>query len=264
MKTPTSIVATSILAGLVLASCQSHTPKVTPPPSVSTKVAPLPSWTKQVGKKGTRANSRKVKFSSKLIEITHESGSTDTDFFPGQKDSLSLAGIVDNDGFQILMRSMSQQKGADIMTSPTAISYEGETAKVEITREFVYPNPVEPTKSIKDQTGITQFFRARSRDGGKIYELDVIAQVKELLKFQKLPSGTEQPIFKTRRINSNLSLKNGHTAIFKGLVTDTTQDVEDKVPFLGSIPLIGRAFTRKTTETFQTELILAVTAEQVR
>jgi type II secretory pathway component GspD/PulD (secretin) len=264
MKTPTSIVATSILAGLLLASCQSHTPKIAPPPSVATKVAPLPSWTKQAGKKGTRSNSRKVKFSSKLIEITREPGSPDTHSPAVQKNGLNLSGVLTNAGFQIYMRAISQKKGSDIMTSPPVVSYEGETAKVQVARQIVYPNPAKPSESIKDQTGVTQFFRARSRDGGKTYELDVLAQVKELLKFQKLPNGSEQPIFKTRRINNSLRIENGHTAIFSGLVTDSQRSVEDKVPFLGSIPLIGRAFTKKTTETFQTKLILAVTAERIR
>jgi type II secretory pathway component GspD/PulD (secretin) len=262
MKTPTSIVATSILASLVLVSCQSNTAQVKPPATLVAKVDPLPSWTKQAGKKGDSTSSRKVKISSKIIEITREPGS------PGLPSGLSQKKL-NSAAFQSYLRKISQQKGADLMTSPSVVSFEGQVAKVEIGREFVYPDPVQadplqPIKFLKELTGVTQFYRARSYDGGKTYRLNILTQVKEFIRFQKLPDGTEQPVFKTRRVGETVTIAAGETILFSGLVTDTEQRVEDKVPFLGDIPFLGRAFTKKSTLTFQKELILAVTADRVR
>jgi len=260
MKTPTSIVTTSILAGLLLASCQSNTANVEPPATPVAKVDPLPSWTNQVGKKGKSTSSRKVKISSKIIEITREPGSSGLPSGLSQKKLNSAA-------FQSYLRKVSQQKGADLMTSPTVVSREGQVAKVEVGREFAYPDPVQPdplkpSKFLKEMTGVTQFFRARSYDGGKTYRLQVLAQVKEFIRFQKLPNGSGQPVFKTRRVGDTVTIAEGETILFSGLVTDSEQQIEDKIPFLGDIPLLGRAFTEKSTVTFQTELILAVTAER--
>ena len=155
------------------------------------------------------------------------------------------------------------------MTSPSVVSLEGQVAKVEIGREFAYPDPVQadplqPTKFLKEVTGVTQFFRARSYDGGKTYHLNILAQVKEFIRFQKLSNGTGQPVFKTRRVGETVTIAEGETILLSGLVTDTEQQVEDKVPLLGDLPLLGRAFPKKSTLTFQTELILAVTADRVR
>lgn len=150
------------------------------------------------------------------------------------------------------------------MTSPSVVSHEGETATVEITREFVYPDPDETSQIIKDETGVTQFFRARSYDGGKTYRLNVLTQVKEFTGFEKLPNGSDQPVFRTRRVGETVTIVEGETILFSGLVSDQEQQVEDKVPFFGDIPLVGRIFTKKETHALKTELILAVTAERVR
>jgi type II secretory pathway component GspD/PulD (secretin) len=254
MKTPTPIVATSILAGLFLASCQSPTPTEAPPSVTEARTAPFPSWTKSTG---SRANSRKVKFTSKLIEITRQSNSPDLPSRLSQKKLSSKE-------FQIFVRKMSQRKGADILTSPTATAFEGQLATIEVTRDFIHPDPAQSSKLIKDKTGVTQFFRARSYDGGKTYRLNVLTEVKEFIRFQKLTNSTEQPIFQTRRLGDTVTLAAGQTILFSGLVSEKQQSVEDKVPFLGSIPLLGRAFTTKSTETLRSELILAVTANRAR
>ena len=258
MKTPTPFIVALILGSFLLASCQSNTTTdVAPTPSPAAKVKPLPSWTKLVGQKATRANSRQVKFTTKMIEITREPGSEDLPSGLSQKKLSSRA-------YQSYVRKISQKKGADIMSSPSVVSYEGETAKVGITREFAYPNPRQPSQSMTEETGVTQFFRARSYDGGKTYRLNILAQVKEFTGFQELPSGAEQPVFKTRQIGESVTIANGETILFSGLVTDEEQQIEDRIPFLGAIPLVGRAFSQTKTHTFKSELILAVTADRVR
>ncbi len=155
------------------------------------------------------------------------------------------------------------------MTSPTATAFEGQVATIEIGNDFAYhapnqPDPNQPSKFLKERIGVTQFFRARSYDGGQTYRLDVLSQAKEFIEFKKLPNGIEQPVFRTRRLGDSITLKRGETILFSGLVTEKEQKIEDRVPFLGSIPLLERAFTTNSTVTLKSELLLAVTAERVR
>ena len=57
---------------------------------------------------------------------------------------MSLTGIYDEGSFQMLMRGLSQKKGSDVLTAPSVTAKSGETAKIEIIREFWYPTEYEP------------------------------------------------------------------------------------------------------------------------
>ena len=55
-----------------------------------------------------------------------------------------------------------------------------------------------------------------------------------------------QPIFSTTRANTNLVLLDGATVVLGGMLGSTHQIIEDKVPILGDIPLVGRLFQSET------------------
>lgn len=68
-----------------------------------------------------------------------------------------------------------------------------------------------------------------------------------------------QPIFNTRRIDTKLFVRDGYTVVLGGLIRDDVQTVTDKVPFLGDLPLIGRAFQSKATQSQKKNLLIFVT-----
>ncbi len=51
-----------------------------------------------------------------------------------------------------------------------------------------------------------------------------------------------QPIFRTRRLNTSVAIADGRTIVIGGLKRESRQTVNDSVPILGDIPLIGRFF----------------------
>ena len=54
-----------------------------------------------------------------------------------------------------------------------------------------------------------------------------------------------QPVFRTLRANTSVVVWDGATVVFGGLVEDRASAVQDKVPFFGDIPFIGRLFKSK-------------------
>jgi general secretion pathway protein D len=79
---------------------------------------------------------------------------------------------------------------------------------------------------------------------------------------QSLLSNNEinQPVFNTRRINTKVLIRDGCTVVLGGLIRDDVQSINDKVPFLADIPLIGRLFQSKAVENTKRNLIIFVTA----
>ena len=78
-----------------------------------------------------------------------------------------------------------------------------------------------------------------------------------------VPSGFFQPIFSTREVTTDVTVFDGATVVIGGLTREEVKTVDDKVPVLGSIPLIGAAF-RSTGKTIQKKsLMVFVTANLV-
>ena len=78
-----------------------------------------------------------------------------------------------------------------------------------------------------------------------------------------VPSGFFQPIFSTREVTTEVTVFDGATVVIGGLTREEVKTVEDKVPVLGSIPLIGAAF-RSSGKTIQKKsLMVFVTANLV-
>ncbi|MCC7300418.1 MAG: hypothetical protein IT583_05015, partial [Verrucomicrobia bacterium] len=62
-----------------------------------------------------------------------------------------------------------------------------------------------------------------------------------------------------KTIKTVFALSSGQTAAIGGLTEASANDVERKVPILGSIPLIGRFFSYSSKEKNQAETIIFVT-----
>jgi general secretion pathway protein D len=73
-----------------------------------------------------------------------------------------------------------------------------------------------------------------------------------------------QPVFDTRRINTKVLIHDGSTVVLGGLIREDLQTVNDKVPILGDIPLLGRLFQSKATQSIKRNLIIFVTANIYR
>jgi general secretion pathway protein D len=71
----------------------------------------------------------------------------------------------------------------------------------------------------------------------------------------------EMPVFSSRRVKTSLTIYDGYTVAVGGLMREDVQNVEDKVPILGDIPVIGRLFQSKGENRIKSNLIIFVTAQ---
>ncbi len=73
----------------------------------------------------------------------------------------------------------------------------------------------------------------------------------------------EQPFFKERSIDTNISIYDGATIVMGGLITEERKSMEDKIPFLGDLPFIGRLFRSRSEWSSKRNLLIFVTARLV-
>ena len=77
------------------------------------------------------------------------------------------------------------------------------------------------------------------------------------------PNVINQPIFDTRKVSTSVSVFDGSTVVLGGLVREDVQKVNDKVPILGDVPLVGRLFRSKIDQNIKRNLIIFVTAHLI-
>ena len=78
-----------------------------------------------------------------------------------------------------------------------------------------------------------------------------------------VPSGFFQPIFSTREVTTDVTVFDGATVVIGGLTREEVRNVEDKVPVLGSLPIIGAAFRSTGKSVSKKSLMVFVTANLV-
>ncbi|MEM6911496.1 MAG: Amuc_1098 family type IV pilus outer membrane protein [Verrucomicrobiota bacterium] len=72
-----------------------------------------------------------------------------------------------------------------------------------------------------------------------------------------------QPVFGTRRVQTSVTVWDGQTVGIGGLIREDVQKVEDKVPVLGDVPILGRLFRSRVENKLRRNLMIFVTAELI-
>ncbi len=90
-------------------------------------------------------------------------------------------------------------------------------------------------------------------------DLEVDFNITSLLANVALPGETFAPRIGKREGSSKVTVMDGSTLVIGGLMKDDYRDQRQKVPILGSIPIIGRLFSTVRQVKDQTELLVLVT-----
>jgi general secretion pathway protein D len=144
--------------------------------------------------------------------------------------------------------------------------------------------PTTPTTFATRNTGVTLEVEPVVGGDATTIDLNLIPQVVEFDGFinygspifginPNLISGTaipqvlltenviNQPIFSTRKVTTSVSVYDGQTVVIGGLMREDVQKTEDKVPIIGDIPLVGRAFRTNVEQHTKKNLVIFVTAK---
>lgn len=95
--------------------------------------------------------------------------------------------------------------------------------------------------------------------------LDITPAVSRLVRIETSASGnTNAPVIDIRQASSIVRVRDGATIVMGGLVQDSASTTRRKVPILGDIPLLGKAFTGKYENSERTELVFFLTPRVIK
>jgi general secretion pathway protein D len=92
--------------------------------------------------------------------------------------------------------------------------------------------------------------------------LDISTTVQALVGFSG--PNSDIPIISERATTTHVRVEDQKTLMIGGLIFDQTIETNKKIPFISSIPLLGKLFTHTTYTTEQRELLIFITPSIIR
>ncbi|MBQ6925754.1 MAG: hypothetical protein IJQ73_14045, partial [Kiritimatiellae bacterium] len=216
---------------------------------------------------------------------------------------LKIASHLTNPEIEVILHAISQKSNTDLLSAPKVVTMNSQEAIIKVVTEYIYPTEydlqeydsgsgdsdnvqnvypaVEPSTFEMREVGvILQVVPEVSEDGQMIYlqlNPQIISEPEWIDYGFEYPKGVlnadgemdtyhiamRQPLFKVRSINTKVAIYNGATVVMGGMITENRREVEDKIPILGDIPLIGRLFRSTYEESEKRNLLIFVTARMV-
>lgn len=173
--------------------------------------------------------------------------------------------------FLALLEAQVVSRNAKILTDPTVVVQEGETASVNLTEEVV--GNIERETEFGDgftQTSVTAEIKEaglqlgidveRIDDNGFV-TMRIIPNVRSIAGTQEF-GDSEITLLSERSLDSGtIRLRDGQTLILSGIIQEQERSTVTKWPILGDLPIIGSLFRGSRTENQRAEVIVLVTPQ---
>jgi type II secretion system protein D len=175
-----------------------------------------------------------------------------------------------SDTFNLLIRALKQQGRADILSRPQIMTLDNQAAQVAVGQSVPYL-----AGSVLAATGAAQQ-NVNYRDVGVILNvipkispdgkvtMRVTPQISSLGPTQNLGNGVVSPIFNQQVLDTTVIARDGETVAIGGLITRSDFKSENKVPWLGDLPVVGTAFRYRQQIKKKVELLVVLTPRIVR
>ena len=168
--------------------------------------------------------------------------------------------LLGSDFLLDLELSALQTEGrGEVVSTPRVITANGKQASIEQGREIPYQQSASSgatTVAFKKAVLSLKVTPQITPDEKVVMDLEVNNDSQG----QDVNTGTgTAPSIDTRKVNTQVLVDNGQTVVLGGIYDQSKIDSESKVPVLGDIPFIGRAFRFNTTRTNKRELLIFVT-----
>ena len=183
--------------------------------------------------------------------------------------SRSLSAVFSASDFKLVLSALQTKNQIKIVSNPTIVTLNNSEAVINVGQE----RPI-PKYQYNQQTGTLEVNGFEFKPIGVILKVTPQVNARGFIKLTVAPevsqslnsvlfNGNAIPIIDTRKTSTTVSLKDGFTMGIGGLLTSSSSTSGNKVPLLGSIPVIGRLFGNDAKRAESTNLIIFITAKTI-
>ncbi len=164
------------------------------------------------------------------------------------------------------LRLMETEGRAQVLSNPKIVTSSGNSAKISVGGKVPIPvvNNQGVGSQMEDYGILLNVLPTIIPERNNIIDLQVQLAVSTVDYSRTVVIGTATaPSFTNRDVETHVELNSGETLVIGGLKSSARNVSEDRVPFLGRIPLIGLFFKNKDVTEEQRSLFLFITVEIV-
>lgn len=181
--------------------------------------------------------------------------------------TLSAVGPLAAGSYSAVLRMLSSVGETKILSSPRITALNNQEAKFLVgTREaFITQNISQGSQSTTTASTINfvdvgvqlKVTPTINQDG--FVTMKIRPEISRVARVIETEAGDVVPIVDTTNAETSVIIKDGNTIIIGGLIKDETLRTDRKVPGLGDIPLLGKAFRSSNEEKEKIELVVFLT-----
>jgi len=174
--------------------------------------------------------------------------------------------------FGAILHALQGDANTNIISTPTIVTTDNEEASLNVGQEVPFVTgsftntgavggSVNPFQTIqREQVGVKLVITPQINEGNSL--LLKISQ--EISSIASAASGAVDLITNERIIETTVIVEDGEILVLGGLLEDTLRESDQKVPILGSIPIIGNLFRSRKTDKVKTNLMVFIRAKILR
>ena len=175
-------------------------------------------------------------------------------------------------GLGALAHALETEANANILSMPNLITLDNEEAKIIVGQNVPFITGQYTTQASGGSAGVNPFQTIERKDVG--LSLRVRPQISEggtvkMAIYQETSAVQDTAnaagiITSKRSIDTNVLVDDGQIIVLGGLIEDTVQDGNEKVPGLGDLPVIGNLFKYQNRKRVKTNLMVFLRPTVVR
>ena len=183
-----------------------------------------------------------------------------------------LSAVFSADQFKLVLSALRQLNNAKIVSNPTVVTLNNTEAQINVGQQY----PI-PSYTFNQQTGTFEVSGFIYKDIGIILKVTPQVNSRGFIKLTLQPevsqsqgttsfggaSGASIPIIGTRKVTTQVSLKDGYTMGIGGLISTNFNSGTNKIPLLGDLPLIGYLFKSDSRNNVVDNLVIFITAKTI-
>lgn len=181
----------------------------------------------------------------------------------------ALSAVFSASDFNLVLSALRTLQKTKVVSNPTIVTLNNTQAVINVGQERPIPNyTYNAERGVYEVSGFTYrpigvilkvTPQVNSRGSIKLTVEPEVSQSNRDANF----NGAAIPIVESRKANTTVSLKDGYTMAIGGLMQSQSNNGSNKVPVLGSIPVVGRLFKSESRNADSTNLIIFITAKTI-
>jgi len=182
----------------------------------------------------------------------------------GTQGAVGLGFTVGNVEFGVLLEALESKGMVRTLAEPNLTALSGQQAKFLAGGEYPIPVLTQDGVTVKYKPfGVQMAFTPRVVDGNLI-NLEIDAAVSAIDTSVTMSNGGfSVNAFKRRETSTTVEMRDGESFAIAGLLQDDFNDLNNQIPWLGDVPVLGALFRSSSFERHQSELVIIVTPHLV-